>query len=645
MKMNKKLSDIYRKDVIKDSEFLRQLIYEYDSYQVNPLLSYFTTEDIAEIYRLAISPAYNGEIHEKYRLLGEIMNRRGFKLIGGGTNRRAYECIYDDRVVAKVATDRVGLTSNLKEFVNQNVLKPFCNKIFSVSPDGALSIMEKVIPIKDVSEFQKYAPEIHDILFFRFRNHDLAMDDIGTRSMKNWGYRQGFGPVLLDYPSMYVANPKKRLCPNIVDGKMCCGTLDYDDGYNRIVCTECGRTFEASTLSMPKGDELSNLLSAVGYKKDKEKGVKKMKIQITDIETGRTEVRNCDARSKHIDYTVSNMNNKIEYRQKLSTPMKKKKRRVIISSLNPEEEVVTTPTQTTVVVEDPKPEKKKEPKVEEIVTSKLVENFNRLNSGINFTVLNEKKDAITLMKLAKEINEMTTENHFVDVKEAACIYKDMCTATMLTDKNCEVSFNNIIECDCILNQLLSEISDDNPNRFIVFYKLINNVKNTKSFCNSIINFWKTVIIKLSFNIMNEEDHTDVHIYKTIYDKYLEIVSNILHDYKFNIVISGGSKYSVSNVLSFITRGLDELEELSLDESVIDTTKNLTISFLDSSITFTNHCVNEVEEEPKEPVVVSSEPVNTVVPENLGDNGKRMSRSQEQRYGSKKKKNRNRNHRR
>lgn len=145
--------------------------------------------------------------------------------------------------------------------------------------------------------------------------------------------------------------------------------------------------------------------------------------------------------------------------------------------------------------------------------------------------------------------------------------------------------------------------------------------------------------------MNEEDHTDIHIYKTIYDKYLEIVSNILHDYKFNIVISGGSKYSVSNVLSFITRGLDELEELSLDESVIDTTKNLIISFLDSSITFTNHCVNEVEEEPKEPVVVSSEPVNTVIPENLGDNGKRMSRSQEQRYGGKKKKNRNRNHRR
>lgn len=646
MKMNKKLSDIYRKDVIKDSEFLRQLIYEYDSYQVNPLLSYFTTEDIAEIYRLAISPAYNGEIHEKYRLLGEIMNRRGFKLIGGGTNRRAYECIYDDRVVAKVATDRVGLTSNLKEFVNQNVLKPFCNKIFSVSPDGALSIMEKVVPIKDVSEFQKYAPEIHEILFFRFRNHDLAMDDIGTRSMKNWGYRQGFGPVLLDYPSMYVANPKKRLCPNIVDGKMCCGTLDYDDGYNRIVCTECGRTFEASTLSMPKGDELSNLLSAVGYKKDKEKGVKKMKIQITDIETGRTEVRNCDARSKHIDYTVSNMNNNVEYRQKPSTPMRKKKRRVIITSLNPEEEVVTTPTQTTAVVEEPKPEKKEEPKVKEVVTSKLVEMFNMLNSGINFTVLNEKKDAMTLMKLAKEINEMTTENHFVEVKEAARIYKDMCTATMLTDKNGEVSFNNIIECDCVLNQLLSEISDDNPNRFIVFYKLINNVKNTKSFCNSIINFWKTVITKLSFDIMDEEeDHTDIHIYKTVYDKYLEIVSNALHDYKFNIVISGGSKYSVSNVLSFITRGLNELEELSLNKDAIDMTKDLTISFLDSSITFTNHCVNEVKEESKEPVVVSSEPVSTVVPENLGDNGKRMSRSQEQRYGGKKKKNRNRNHRR
>ena len=140
MKINKHLADIYRKDVIKESEAMRKYIAWFDSFKVNPLLSYFAIEDINLVHKLATSPAMHCDIKEKYGLLGEIMEKRGFRLIGGGTNRRAYECIYDDRVVAKVATDPVGFTSNLRECINQNVLKPFCNKDFEVTNSPFLAL-------------------------------------------------------------------------------------------------------------------------------------------------------------------------------------------------------------------------------------------------------------------------------------------------------------------------------------------------------------------------------------------------------------------------------------------------------------------------------------------------------------------------
>ena len=307
MKVKNNLADIYRKDVVQESKTMQKYIAYFDSMKAGSLYSYFTQEDINMIYRIAISPAMHCNMTEKYRAIGEIMSKRGFKLIGGGTNRRSYECIYDNRIVAKVATDRVGFVSNLRELNSQNVLKPFCNKIFEVSPCGSIAIAEKVVPIKTEAEFKKYSSDIFDIVFFKIRNNGIAMEDIGTRSMKNWGYRVGFGPVLLDYPSMYVADHRKRLCKGIVNGKLCCGTLDYDDGFNIIVCTECGKTYHASALAKMDGDNLKSLLDAVGYNhSNKTEGVGKMKIRIKDIETGVVvnEI-NCGGTSNHVDSTVS----------------------------------------------------------------------------------------------------------------------------------------------------------------------------------------------------------------------------------------------------------------------------------------------------------------------------------------------------
>ena len=153
MKVNTNLSNIYKKDTIKESNTMKQWINWFDSLKVNPLLSYFSQDDIALIYKIATSPAMHCDMKKKYRLLGELMEKRGFRLIGGGTNRRAYECIYDNRVVAKIATDHIGFVSNIREYKSQNVLKPFCNKIFEISPCGSIAIIEKVVPIKEIPEF------------------------------------------------------------------------------------------------------------------------------------------------------------------------------------------------------------------------------------------------------------------------------------------------------------------------------------------------------------------------------------------------------------------------------------------------------------------------------------------------------------
>jgi hypothetical protein len=158
-KINKNLSRLYACPPEKIPESVRpkvddSLIMWYDNLGVNPMLSYFTVDDINKINEISSSIRLSSNPKEKYRLIGEIMESRKFKFVGGGTNRRTYVCTYDSRVVAKVGTDKIGFSNNLREYINQDVLKPFCCKIFEVSPCGTLAIIERVYPIKTMDEFQ-----------------------------------------------------------------------------------------------------------------------------------------------------------------------------------------------------------------------------------------------------------------------------------------------------------------------------------------------------------------------------------------------------------------------------------------------------------------------------------------------------------
>lgn len=738
MKVNDNLTDIYKKDVPKQYNIFNQYVMMYDTYRVNPLLSYFTVQDIVELNKIARSPYYHGRMREKYDHIKEIMWQRGFVLIGGGTNRRAYECVYDPRVVAKVATDSVGFTSNLKEYVNQNVLKPFCNKIFEVTPDGTLALIEKVVPIKDVSEYTKYSSEIFDVLFKKFRNNEIAMDDIGCNTMKNWGYRSGFGPVLLDYPTMYVADLKKRNCKALINGKLCNGTLDYDDGFNNIVCTECGTTYKAVTLSKPQGDNIYELLEAVGYRKSTGKGaVKKMKFEIVNSKTGKVESTvNCNSRSKYVDYSVNNSH--IAANGRTAIKKQKKINVMLISSDNEEisnshnvklEEVVTVkptkkeepkkveqqkPKEPVITIdanikddlsidcekytrmllelnatliklkeealcdirniqlpsleednnEDPIQEEDEEeievvepvvvetpaPKIEikEVKTYKVdlsnintdknefINKFNQLNSGINFDVLNDSRYTemaqVELLKLIN--NSLVIENPWISEQETKRIYNGMCVATAFIeeDNTNVISSDDVDNSSCLLNYVIDLIAGNNANtnnrlsRFKMFYNLINTIKNTKSFCISIINLWETLISTMSYDIDYNDNIKVYCIYREIYDKYYDIIATALSDYRLNIVMTSTNKYSVSNIMSIISVGISELMEIVNDEfgQYIKGDKYITIAISDYDTQITDCSVDNIDSyDEEEPVVVKEEKPN--------ESFRGMSRKQRNKY--------------
>lgn len=658
MKVNKHLADIYRKDVIKESELMKKYIAWFDSLKVNPLLSYFTIEDINLIHKLATSPAMHCDVKKKYRLLGEIMEKRGFRLIGGGTNRRAYECIYDDRVVAKVATDPVGFTSNLREYINQNVLKPFCNKIFEVTPCGSLAIIEKVVPIKDVSEFQKYAQEIYDILYFKIRNNSIAMEDIGTRSMKNWGYRSGFGPVLLDYPTMYVADPKKRLCKNILNGKLCCGTLDYDEGFNCIVCSECGRTYFAKTIAKTEGDDINSLLSAVGYLK--KEGVKSMKFEIVNKNDGKViSSVECGGKCNHVDPTVSNHIIGGTFSEKVISSTQKKKRPtvMIVDAVNAEEES-TVAKEEEKVVEEKQPAPKvqvvepievEEPQSYNLIKQKqFIEKFNELNSGIK--VENIDGSSVSITDLAKAVNEVMTidANPFVSESDAFNMYMRLSAATVKSN-NFRIDESNVRTADTLINDMLRRISNStNPNddMFIVFFKLINNVKNTKSFFNSILSFWNTFIYINAFDTDETPEYSRYCIYSDMLNMYREIVYKALEDYRFNIVCTAGMTYNISNILSIINAGVTQMKFVAESEDIFTNDINV-YKFVTLTVTNTYMEIVECEishdETKEESVETTPEVVSELSPAELYDtlvqgNEKQGTKSQQQRYGGNKKKN-------
>ena len=229
------------------------LEFNYDLLMAPPIRSLFSEDDIRKLYQIATSLKYNANIEKKYDLIDEVMKSRGFRRAHCGTNRVVYNFIYDTTFVAKVAIDKVGMEDSPAEFKNQEFFKPFCCKIFEVDPTGVLAFVERVNPITSLEEFLSVSDDIFNMMITKIIGK-YVVDDLGTSKFMNYGLRYNsytghtFGPVIIDFPYAYELDGAKLICQKPLYNTVCGGEIDYDIGFNTLICTKCGKKYTAMDL-------------------------------------------------------------------------------------------------------------------------------------------------------------------------------------------------------------------------------------------------------------------------------------------------------------------------------------------------------------------------------------------------------------
>ena len=144
------------------------------------ILNLLTIQDIMQLNQIANDKKLNTRPKEKLEMIKSIMGARGFKRLSSGTNRICFKYMEDQSFVIKVAYDHVGLSDNLHELYNQEFLKPFCTKVFEVSPCGTVGMFERVRAIKNREEFQNIANDVFDIIVNEFVGKYI-LADIGNK--------------------------------------------------------------------------------------------------------------------------------------------------------------------------------------------------------------------------------------------------------------------------------------------------------------------------------------------------------------------------------------------------------------------------------------------------------------------------------
>ena len=225
------------------------LEFNFDSLWMPALANFISPQDEQRLYTIASSIRYSGNIELKYKMIDDVMVPRGFKKFHCGTNRIVYKYLENTSFVVKIALDKVGLGDNIAEFKNMFLLRPFVAKTFEVSPSGVIATAERVEPILSREEFMAVGEEVFDLLANCIVGK-YVLEDVGSKYFMNYGLRKGFGPVLLDYTYVYELDGAKLSC-NLVDkvtGYRCDGVIDYDTGFNNLVCNKCGKRYLARKL-------------------------------------------------------------------------------------------------------------------------------------------------------------------------------------------------------------------------------------------------------------------------------------------------------------------------------------------------------------------------------------------------------------
>ena len=236
-----------------------------------PILQLISSEDIQYLKDIITSPRYAGNSKLRISKIDEVMNFRGFTKFAGGTNRLVYTHLAAPNMVFKVAVDAIGIEDNPAEYYNQRFLKPYCTKVFECSPCGTIASFQKVDRITTFDEFYSMLDDYYRLVKYNIIGK-YVMEDIGMDYFMNFGTWVGHGLVILDFPYLYELDGAKLYCNSTLeDGTKCHGEIDYTPGFNKLICTKCGRTYRARDLA--KSPENGGILL-------RRKGAVKMKFSL-----------------------------------------------------------------------------------------------------------------------------------------------------------------------------------------------------------------------------------------------------------------------------------------------------------------------------------------------------------------------------
>lgn len=267
--------------------------FNFDKLSAPPLVSLLTPTDIGDLESISRSIRYSAQPKIKLDLIDQILRRRGFYKGNSGTNRTTYKFLEDQSFLLKIAYDNTGRTDSPAEFRNQMFLRPFVTKIFEVSPGGTIALCERTQPITNREQFVAIADDVFYLIDNILLDGRFVVADIGSEYFMNYSIRPGFGVVLHDFPYVYQLDGKKLYCnkpdPMSPTGT-CDGEIDYDPGFNRLICKRCGRHFRAKELAKDIQNEAITVRA---------KGDLKMKIKLSggtltqnvEIDLGNNNVR------------------------------------------------------------------------------------------------------------------------------------------------------------------------------------------------------------------------------------------------------------------------------------------------------------------------------------------------------------------
>ena len=187
---------------------------------------------------------------KKLKMVKDIITERCPRLryFNRGTNRFAFIDILDDSYIFKIGHTMEGENATKNEFATQDILKPFCTRIFDISEDGIFSTCERV----QRYEKDAYAERFDEIKYvLQEVMSRCVVDDAGLLTFNNWGIREGFGPVILDYARCYRLVDKYVRCNHKKsNGEYCDGIMQFDTTFSYFRCPKCGQTCH---ISMARG--------------------------------------------------------------------------------------------------------------------------------------------------------------------------------------------------------------------------------------------------------------------------------------------------------------------------------------------------------------------------------------------------------